>query len=296
MQKKLQSSFQKRQYMLSKDYEIYYYNDTKLDSINMHTHDYYEFYFFLEGNVSMFIGDDEHRLSVGDVLLIPPGISHRAVVYDVNLPYRRFVFWISEDYVSQLMYQEKEYGYLLQQATFHQEYIFHQDMVAFSEIQSKVFRLLSEVNSKRFAKEAQTHVCIQDLLLLLNRKVYEQKNAVNKTESMTLYQNILWFIEAHLDEDLSLERLAKEYFVSKYYISHLFKENAGFSLHKYIMKKRLDLCRDALLTNAGITDIYQQFGFKDYSGFYRAFKKEYGMSPKEYREENESAEELKAFF
>ncbi len=292
MQKKLQSSFQKRQYMLSKDYEIYYYSDTKLYSVNTHTHDYYEFYFFLEGNVSIFIGGKEYALSAGDILLIPPGISHHAVVHDMERPYRRFVFWISEDYASQLMYQEKEYGYLMQYVVQNQEYIFHQDLVTSNEVQSKVFRLLSEVHSQRFGKEAQIHVCIQDLLLFMNRKVYEQKHPVNNLEALTLYQNILLFIEEHLDEDLSLERLAKEYYVSKYYVSHLFKDNAGFSLHQYIMKKRLALCKDAILTNPGITDVYQQFGFSDYTSFYRAFKKEYGMSPKEYREVNTRAEEL----
>jgi YesN/AraC family two-component response regulator len=242
--------------------------------------------------VSIFIGGHEFPLVFGDVLLIPPGISHHAEVHDMERPYRRFVFWISAHYAAQLMYQEKEYGYLIQYVLQNQEYVFHQDLVTSNEIHSKVFRLLSEVHSKRFGKEAQIHVCIQDLLLLLNRKVYEQKHPVSNTESMTLYQNILLFIEEHLDENLSLERLANEYYISKYYISHLFKDNAGFSMHQYVVKKRLNLCKDAILANPAITDVFQQFGFTDYTSFYRAFKKEYGMSPKEYREVNVRVDEL----
>ncbi len=46
MKKKLQTAFSPRQYMLSQDFELYYYNDHNLSTVNMHTHPYYEFFFF----------------------------------------------------------------------------------------------------------------------------------------------------------------------------------------------------------------------------------------------------------
>ena len=48
MKKNLQSDFNTRQYMLSQDFEIYYYNDTNFNGVKSHTHDYFEFYFFIE--------------------------------------------------------------------------------------------------------------------------------------------------------------------------------------------------------------------------------------------------------
>ena len=55
-------------------------------------------------------------------------------------------------------------------------------------------------------------------------------------------------------------------------------------IHQYITKKRLALCREAILGQMSITEAYQTFGFGDYSSFYRAFKKEYGISPKDFRD------------
>ena len=87
-----------------------------------------------------------------------------------------------------------------------------------------------------------------------------------------------------MEEDLSLETLAEVFYASKYHIAHVFKDNIGLSIHQYITKKRLNLCQEAISGGMSITDSYQRFGFGDYSSFYRAFKKEYGISPKDYRD------------
>ena len=57
----------------------------------------------------------------------------------------------------------------------------------------------------------------------------EQKN--KKYEENALYENILLYIEDHIDEDLTLDHLSEIFFVSKYHISHVFKANLGISVH-----------------------------------------------------------------
>ena len=55
-------------------------------------------------------------------------------------------------------------------------------------------------------------------------------------------------------------------------------------MHQYLTKKRLSACRDAIVLGERISEVYTANGFKDYTGFFKAFKKEYGISPKECRE------------
>ncbi len=286
MQKKLQTQFSTRQYMLSKDYELYYYHDTALKKVDLHTHDYYEFYFFLEGNVSLQIDHAVFAVTPGDMVIVPPSVSHKPIIHNVDVPYSRFVFWISKEFCNYLLTLSPDYGYLMQLVTTRKNYIFHHDKISFNSIQSKLIRLLEEMQGNRFCKSAQIPVYVSDLILYLNRLIYEQSHPVTTKESASLYQNICAFIETHIEEDLSLERLATEFFMSKYHIAHIFKDNLGLSIHQYITKKRLTFCRQSILSGMSITAAYETFGFGDYSSFYRAFKKEYGISPKDFRDMN----------
>lgn len=284
MKKNLQSAFHTRQYMVSKDFEIYYYNDRNLPKIALHSHNYYEFYLFVEGDVSIQIGKEVFPIKHGDILLVPPKILHRPIFHSQGTPYRRFIFWISQEYYHHLQQQSSDYTYLIDYVQTSKNYIFHNDKISFNAIHSKILRLLEEIHFQYFGQNTKISLCVNDLILSLNRQIYEQNHPSKPSEEVDLFQHLTEYIEEHLDENLSLDAIASEFFVSKYYIAHIFKSNLGMSIHQYITKKRLTLCREAILGKASITEVYQMFGFGDYSSFYRAFKKEYGISPKDYRD------------
>ena len=282
MNKQLRSAFNTRQYMLSQDFEIYYYSDVNFHSVGSHSHDYYELYFFVEGAVEMEIVGKRHPLHAGDVIIIPPEISHRAVIQDALIPYRRFVFWISRAYCAGLTEQSPDYMYLFQQVMASGKFIYHFDMMEFNALRTRLFALLDEIHAQRFAKGARIALCVSDLVLHLNRAVYEMEHPITHTENISRYEAITNYIDVHLEDKLTLDHLAKEFYISKYYIAHLFQENTGLSVHQYITKKRLVACCDAIKSGVGISRAYALCGFNDYSSFYRAFKKEYGIPPSEF--------------
>ena len=150
--------------------------------------------------------------------------------------------------------------------------------------QRDLFHIIEEVHADRFGKDTQLFLCISDLLFHLSRSVYEMDHPEKPKETLSIYTNLLQYIENHLDEELSLEELAGKFYVNKYHIAHTFKEHMGISIHQYITKKRLSLCQEAISGGMSITESYHMFGFGDYSSFYRSFKKEYGISPKDFRD------------
>ncbi len=284
MSKRQSSKFNTRQYMLSEHYEVFYYSDTHFRSVGSHSHDYYELYFFEEGAVSMEIDKKAYPLRPGDVIVIPPGMGHRALLTDSDKPYRRFVFWQSKTYLEALEARSPDYGYLLRRAEDRGRYVYHLDPVTFNSVRTRLFTLLDEIHADRFGKGTAIDLIISDLLLFLSRTVHEQEQRRNKKELLSRYEAISHYVDVHLDEPLSLDALAKQFYLSKYYLVHLFRESTGLSLHQYILKKRLAACCDAMQGGAAVGEAYRQWGFGDYSAFYRAFRKEYGMSPSAYLE------------
>jgi YesN/AraC family two-component response regulator len=93
------------------------------------------------------------------------------------------------------------------------------------------------------------------------------------------------YVKKNSAEKLSLDSLAKEVFLSRSYLSSLFRHETGMSLTAYITRVRVERSKKMLLEGtAGLASIAVQCGFKDQSYFTKVFKKETGVSPKKYRD------------
>ena len=289
MKKKLRSEFNSRQYMLSRDFEVYYYSDLHFSSVGRHSHAYTEVYLFCEGEVDMEIAGKRHPLQSGDVLVLPPGMEHQAIIRDDGKPYRRFVFWLSEDFCQALRRESPDYLYLLERVREKKEYGFPMDQVEFNGLRCQLFALLEELHTDHFGRDTQIGLHVRELILMLNRTVWQRKEQKAKKEMRSAYQRVTDYIRDNLDGDLSLDAMSQELYLSKYYIAHLFQENTGLSVHQYVTKKRLAACVEAMGSGQHINEIYSRFGFLNYSSFYRAFLKEYGCPPSVYLEERLSS-------
>lgn len=260
----------------------------------MHSHDYYEFYIFLEGDIDMQIenvADKSIELVPGDIVVFPPGIRHHAIerpsgkrkgAKDQTLPpYRRFVFWISDKYLKELVTISPDYAYLIDEAQ-KGRFIHHLESALFGQVQSKAITVLEEISTVHYGHDAFLRIYSSELLLTLTRYVYESEHKISVSENTDMMGQLITYIDEHLTDSLSLDILAEKLFVSKSYIVHEFKNRLGLSVHQYIVKKRLAGCRDAMLSGTPISQAYITYGFNDYSNFYKAFRKEYGYSPREY--------------
>ncbi|HIS47835.1 MAG TPA: AraC family transcriptional regulator [Candidatus Scybalocola faecigallinarum] len=280
------TKFLYRQYMISQSYELYYYKDYPVRGVEPHEHGFYELYFFLEGSVEMTIGGKCFRVHPGDIVLIPPGIRHFPSFIDPKTPYRRFVLWIHKDYYEKCFAHEQALAYLFERDPKGQTPVLTVDPVIFNDLQNKLFQMIREKNEERFGKALSLSLMLQSVLLSISRSVYEKENG-DCAGPVTLRARICTYVEEHLREPLTLEDIAGFFAMNKYYISHIFKESMGISLHQYIIQRRIEACKNALLTQKSLEEIAELFGFANYSSFFRLFKKTYGMSPKEYREEME---------
>lgn len=121
------------------------------------------------------------------------------------------------------------------------------------------------------------------LLIQIIRSFIDADKVVKSSRRKQLIiDDIFAYIANHLTEELSLEQLESEFHVSKYYICREFKRLTGLSPHAYIVKAKLNYCCKFIEQDIPINEVYQLGGFGGYNHFFRAFKKEYQMTPKEY--------------
>ncbi len=102
-----------------------------------------------------------------------------------------------------------------------------------------------------------------------------------------LIRDLKQFIDSHLDEDLSLARLAAKCYFNPAYLSRLFKQNAGVNLLSYINDSRINRARELLAgTDMKIHEIAARVGYDSPSYFTQFFKRLSGIGPQEYRDRN----------
>lgn len=90
------------------------------------------------------------------------------------------------------------------------------------------------------------------------------------------------YISKHIAEEISLETLANEFFIDRSYLNRKFKEATGMTIHRYIIRAKLQLCQKYITRGVPLSEVYRLVGIGGYNNFFRAFKREFGITPKEY--------------
>jgi AraC-like DNA-binding protein len=275
------------QAMSQPDYEVHYYKDKDFGTVQMHSHDFYELYFFISGLASYIVENGHYKLESGDVLLISPGNLHQLNVKDTSHLYERIVLWLNPRFVQKLSSEKTDllspFSYC---STSGNHLIRDPELSHFLE--SHLNSLLSSSKGTMPGDDIESHLLIQRILLELFRYLKNNKGSLKKPEVNPTIVKTIDYIDAHLKEDLSLEALAKELYIGKYYLSHLFKKETNTTPHQYILKRRLLVSKSLIEKRLPIREVYLKVGFADYTHFFRAFKKEYGLTPKEFLSQKET--------
>lgn len=116
---------------------------------------------------------------------------------------------------------------------------------------------------------------LTQILLLLGVAHPEQAPAAGEN----LLTEVIGYINENLQEPLTLDGLSRRFFVSKYALCRAFREYTGTTFLSYVTTKRIVAARQMIEQGEAATDVAYRVGFRDYSSFYRAYRKQTGHAP-----------------
>lgn len=273
------------QLMRDKRYEITHYRDSYLKKVSLHSHDFYELYFFISGDASYIIDNLKYKLQSGDILLISPSNLHQLDMHSHSVSYERIVLWINPRYIKSLSSAQTNLCDGFELRNKNQNFLIRN--YRFSEnIKALLLSLCECQSANEYGADVQADILIKSILLELGRYVHSHRTA-NESDRVSkktgsLVSSILSYIDNNLDKPLTLDELESVAFTSKYYLSRIFKEETNSTIHQYVLKKRLLLSKKYIEQGLPVNEVYLKCGFQDYSNFFRAFKQEYGITPKQY--------------
>lgn len=275
--------FNNRQTMRKNTFEVFRYRDDYLRDVALHHHDFYEIYLFLSGNVTYTIESRTYRLSPGDLLLMSPMELHQPMFPQGQQVYERIVLWISKSYWAQLEQWDPGISRCFDTSLPGHTNLLRPDSALWERLTGLLEDIIQDEQSSTGLGELYRSSCLSIFLILVNRLAMRTSSLPDsRPVSDSVVYDVLDYINAHYSENLSLDSLANQFYISKYHLSRIFNSVVGTSVYRYIIQKRLVMAKQMMSEGVSSTEVYQHCGFGDYSNFYRAFKAEYHMSPKAY--------------
>lgn len=242
-------------------------------SLNMefpeHLHRHTEILFVREGSIRVNIMGQSKELKKGDCAVIFPQKIHS---YHSPCNCLSWLLIFGNSLAGSYLHSLQEYS---PAAPFLPADSLHGDVALAFE---RLHEFSGDISGKISLCSAWIQVLLANIMPLLSL----QKE--NQPESMDLTHRLVHYVMEHFQEPLTLEILAKELHVNKYYLSHIFSGRLHMNFREYLNRIRLEYAMQLIRsTGKSLTSVWEDAGFNSQRSFNRVFQETMGMTPLEYR-------------
>ena len=278
---------------LNKDFEFFHLKDKRSMEFEFHFHDFNKIVIFISGNVTYLIEGKAYRLKPWDILLVSSSEVHKTIV-DAAGTYERMIIWVNSNFLMKHNSPDSNLLTCFDIATREKRNLLRLDPELLRQGKYILSQLKEEYGKEGFGSQILKNSLFLQFIIYLNR-LYLKPEAIKHQEDGEYNESIgavIRYINENLCEDMSVESLASRFYMSRYHLMHKFKSQTGYTIHSYILQKRLIMANTLIKSGKSMSEACSDCGFGDYSSFVRAFKKMYGLSPKQHHkllEEHEKA-------
>ncbi len=256
-----------------------YYSEAQNQDLTIHLHDCCEILLCLSGGNSFLIDGTPYDVHDGDLFVLNQFEAHKITACSDKL-FARFVLQIHPEY---LYAQSTEQTDLSKCFYTRGEGFSHKISLTDTEIAQieQLFMLFRK--DIGYGDDVIKTAAVNHILVLVNQCFMNRGESVaaSNPADETILKTIS-YINDHFSEELTLEILAKNAFVSVNQLCKLFKNRFGTTVAKYIVSKRISEAKKLLVQGKSVSYTALACGFSDYANFIRVFKKFVGVSPGKY--------------
>ena len=268
---------------LNDNFKIFHIRDKKDIKFEYHHHDFSKIVILIDGDLTYYIEGKAYILKPWDILFVNKNEIHKPVV-NPNKYYERIVIWLNPDFMAKYAQGNNDLLKCFEVAIKNNYNLLRLNMKSIEIIKNLIQDIQNCNNSNEFGSEILKESLFVQLMVLMNRLFLnsDKNRDIEDIQYDKTIEGVLNYINSNLENDLSIDTIASEFFISKYYLMRKFKNQIGSSIHNYVVQKRLILARSLISDCLSMSSVCSRCGFNDYSSFVRAFKNVYGVSPSNY--------------
>jgi AraC-like DNA-binding protein len=267
---------------LNQKFKLFHLKDKTSKEFEFHYHDFDKIIIFLKGNVTYFIEGKAYYLKPWDILLVNHHDIHKPII-DSSEEYERIILWIDNDFISSQNDNTCDITTCFKLADERSFNLIRLDAKFQNRLKMIIKELEVSLKSDEFGSSLISNALFIQFMVYLNRiflgDLYFKSDDALKYDKQI--EKVLNYINENITSELSIELLSEKFFISKYYLMHKFKKETGFTLHNYILQKRLMFSYKLIQEGIPVIKASEQSGFNDYSSFLRAFRKLFDKAPSE---------------
>lgn len=269
---------------LTSSFKMFHLKDNERREFSYHYHDFHKILILLRGDITYCVEGRSYELLPNDIVLINAGEVHRPIIKSDGI-YERIIIYISPDFLAEYTESGSDLCECLRHAATEQSHVLRFKTARAGKLETSIHALDASLNDTDYASSLYQKLLFLEFMIQLNRAaIHNRLEFIGNSPSNDKMIAILNYLGEHLTEDITIDGLSARFFLSRYYLMHTFKEQTGYTIGNYITTKRMLLARELIGTGAPITEVCYACGFKNYSTFSRAYKKNFGESPRDYRQ------------
>lgn len=270
------SQYEKRGYLLE-NFRLFHLNTETETKVDYHYHEFCKILLLVSGRGSYVVDGQRYLLQPGDMVLVGSRSVHRPELESGN-PYERIIIYISPEFLQKMSTEDCD---LLEIFSGDMGHVLRLKETERKKIFSMTAALEKELSGSDYGREIISNVYLLRMLVELGRQ-RRRKDTHNPHPVIPQNPRVLeWmaYIDKHLTEDLDMDALAERFFISKYHMMRLFRQETGFTVHTYLLQRRLLAARQLIDKGMLATEACYRCGFRSYSSFTRAYNKHLGSTP-----------------